>query len=41
LKYDAPKPKALVAEDAVIGALRLGIRREAVRITPVEEVFAR
>ena len=40
-KYDAPKPKELVDEDQVIGALKLGIRPEAITITPVEEVFAR
>jgi zinc protease len=41
LKYDAEKPAALLAEDALIGARKLGLRPEAVRITPVEEVFAR
>ena len=39
--YDAEKPPELLAEDKVIGARKLGIRSEAVRITPVEEVFAR
>jgi len=29
----------LQAEDKVIGARKLGIRLEAVRITPVDEVF--
>ena len=41
IKYDAPKPPAIVDEDRRIGALKLGIRPEAVRITPVDEVFAR
>jgi zinc protease len=41
IKYDAEKPAALLAEDKVIGGRKLGIRQEAVRITPVEEVFAR
>jgi zinc protease len=39
--YDGEKPKALLDEDKVIGALKLGIRPEAVTITPVEEVFAK
>jgi len=41
VKYDAPKPKELLDEDQVIGALKLGIPREAITITPVSEVFAR
>jgi zinc protease len=41
IRYDAPKPKELLDEDQVIGALKLGIPREAITITPVEEVFAR
>jgi zinc protease len=40
VKYDAPKPE-LAAEDRLIGSSRLGIRPEAVRIVPLEEVFAR
>jgi zinc protease len=40
ITYDAEKPAELLAEDKVIGARRLGIRRDAVRITPVEDVFA-
>jgi zinc protease len=40
IKYDAEKPAGLLAEDKVIGARKLGIRAEAVRITPVDEVFA-
>ena len=39
--YDAPKPQELLDEDRRIGATRLGIRREAVRVTKVGEVFAR
>ncbi|HEX6738286.1 MAG TPA: insulinase family protein, partial [Vicinamibacteria bacterium] len=39
--YDAEKPPELLAEDKVIGARKLGIRAEAVHITPVEQVFAR
>jgi zinc protease len=41
IKYDAPRPKELLDEDQVIGALRLGIPKEAITITPVDEVFAR
>jgi zinc protease len=41
LTYDAEKPAALLEEDRVIGATKLGIPAAAVRITPVEEVFAR
>ena len=39
ITYDGEKPAELLAEDKVIGARKLGIRPEAVRITPVEEVF--
>ncbi len=41
IRYDAAKPEALLAEDEVIGARKLALRPEAVRITPVEDVFAR
>jgi zinc protease len=41
IKYEAEKPKELLEEDAVIGAMKLGIRTDAVRIVPVEEVFRR
>ncbi len=41
MTYEAEKPAALLEEDRRIGALRLGIRRDAVRITPSAEVFAR
>ena len=34
-------PPDLVAEDAEIGAMKLGIRPESVKITPVDDVFAR
>lgn len=39
--YDGEKPERLLAEDKAIGALRLNILRERVRITPVTDVFAR
>ncbi len=41
IQYDAQKPEDLLAEDKVIGALKLGIKPDAVKITPVEDVFAR
>jgi zinc protease len=41
MTYEAEKPAALLEEDRRIGALRLGLRRDAVRLTPSAEVFAR
>jgi zinc protease len=41
IHYEAQKPKALLEEDKLIGALKLGLRPEAVRITPVDDVFKR
>ncbi len=41
IHYDGAKRKELLAEDQVVGALKLGIRREAITITPVEQVFAK
>jgi len=41
IKYDSQKPEDIVAEDKVIGAMKLGIKAENVKIVPVEEVFAR
>jgi zinc protease len=41
LKYDGEKPASLLAEDKVIGALKLGVKAEAVSIAPLGEVFAR
>jgi zinc protease len=41
ITYDAPKPAELLAEDKVIGALKLGLKPEQVTITPVEQVFAK
>ncbi len=40
IKYDADKPQSLLDEDKVIGARKLGIRPEAVVITPAARVFA-
>ena len=39
--YDGQKPKELLDEDKVVGALKLGIKAEAVTITPVDDVFAK
>jgi zinc protease len=41
IKYDGEKPAELLAEDKVIGALKLNLSADKVRITRVEEVFAR
>jgi zinc protease len=41
ITYESEKPKELLEEDKVIGALKLGIRPEAVTITPADEVFAK
>lgn len=40
IKYDADKPKSLLDEDQIIGNRKLGIRPEAVTITPAAKVFA-
>jgi zinc protease len=39
--YDSEKPRALLEEDQLIGAKKLGIAAAKVRITPVADVFAR
>jgi len=41
IKYDGEKPKELLEEDRVIGALKLNIAAGNVKITPIAEVFAR
>jgi zinc protease len=41
VQYESDKPKELLADDARVGATKLGVRREAVRITPVDAVFAK
>jgi zinc protease len=41
ITYDGEKPKVLLDEDKVVGALKLGIKADAVTITPVEDVFAK
>jgi zinc protease len=39
IKYDSEKPADVLEEDKVIGARKLTIRPENVKITPVEDVF--
>ena len=41
IKYDGEKPKALLDEDQVVGALKLNIASDRVKITPIAEVFAK
>jgi zinc protease len=41
IKYDGEKPAELLAEDKVIGALKLNLSADKVWITPVEQVFAK
>jgi zinc protease len=41
MKYEAEKPQELLDEDKAIGALKLGIRAEAVHVIPIDEVFRR
>jgi zinc protease len=41
MKYEAEKPQELLDEDKVIGALKLGIRADAVHVIPIDEVFSR
>ena len=41
MKYEAEKPQALLDEDKVIGAIKLGIPAQAVKVIPVEDVFRR
>jgi zinc protease len=39
ISYDAAKPAALLAEDALIGRRKLNIAAERIRVTPIGEVF--
>jgi zinc protease len=41
IKYDGAKPADLLAEDKVIGGLKLGIAAEKVKVTPIADVFAK
>ncbi|MBD8528515.1 insulinase family protein [Massilia sp. CFBP 13647] len=40
ITYDAAKPQAVLDEDKVIGAMKLGIKPESVTITPAAQAFA-
>ena len=40
IKYDGEKPRSLLDEDKIIGALKLDIAPAKVTITPIAEVFA-
>lgn len=41
IAYDSPPPADVLAEDEIIGALDPGLTADRIRITPVEDVFAR
>ena len=40
IKYDGEKPTALLEEDRLIGAMKLNIAADKVKITPINQVFA-
>jgi zinc protease len=41
IKYDAPKPDEIMAEDKIIGAYKLGVKPENVHVVKVDDVFAK
>jgi zinc protease len=41
IKYDSAKPNDIVEEDKIIGAYKLNIKPENVKIIPVDDVFAK
>ena len=41
IKYDGDKPADLLAEDKVVGAVKLNIPADKITITPIADVFAR
>jgi zinc protease len=41
IHYDASKPPEILNEDEAVAAVDLGLRPEAITITPVEEIFSR
>ncbi|HUQ99398.1 MAG TPA: pitrilysin family protein [Gemmatimonadaceae bacterium] len=41
IRYDGEKPRSLLDEDKVIGARKLNLTPDRIRITPVTEVFAK
>ena len=41
IAYDAPKPPEVLSEDKVIGARKLGLTPDRIRVVPVADAFAR
>jgi zinc protease len=41
IKYDGEKSKEILAEDQIVGARKLNISPAKIRITPIDEVFAK
>jgi len=41
MTYESAKPQELLDEDKLIGAMKLAIRPEALRVIPIEDVFAK
>lgn len=41
ITYNSEKPPELLQEDAVIGARKLGLKPESVKIVPVDQIFAK
>ena len=41
IKYDGEKPTALLEEDRIVGALKLNVPADRIKVTPIDEVFAR
>jgi len=40
IKYDGEKPQSLLDEDRIIGARKLNLSADRIRITPIEKIFA-
>jgi len=41
IRYDGEKPNDVLAEDKVIGALKLDIDAKNIVVTPIDQVFAK
>ena len=41
IRYDGQKPAGVLAEDKIIGALKLGIAADRITVTPIDQVFAK
>jgi hypothetical protein len=39
MKYNAPKPDDILAEDKIVQSLKLGFKAQNVRIVPVDTIF--